>query len=54
MMNQQKLIILAGLSAAIIAGVFGIKGFSSASDNAGGVLPKLTQVKIVEDQLVAE
>lgn len=39
MMNQQKLIILAGLSAAIIAGVFGIKGFSSASDNAGGVLP---------------
>lgn len=29
-------------------------GWADSSGNAGGVLPKLTQVKIVEDKLVAE
>jgi hypothetical protein len=29
-------------------------GWADSSGNAGGVLPRLTQVKIVEDKLVAE
>lgn len=40
-MNQQKLIILSGLTIAIIAGVFGIKGFYSSAENSGGVLPDI-------------